>query len=84
MYTSSLEHTKLNENSQNVFCVQMPCVNEVMEPYDTDEISCIFLERKLVNRSDLTEHNSKVEGIFKKQTRQMFWSLSCCKNIEAM
>ncbi len=39
----------------------MPCVNKVMAPHDKQmKLSAFFLERNLVNWSDLTKHNRRV------------------------
>ncbi len=62
MYTNSIKHTKFNKNSQNVSCAVRCHVWTKSWDLMTDEINCIFffLERKLVNQSDLTEHNRRV------------------------
>ncbi len=41
----------------------MPCVNDVMEAHDKQiKLTAFFLERKLVNPSDLTEHDRRVKS----------------------
>ncbi len=42
----------------------MPCVNKVMEPRDEQmKLTAAFLDRNLVNRSDLTKHNRRVKPV---------------------
>ncbi len=43
----------------------MPCVNKVMEPHDKQiKLPAFFLkERNLVNQSDLTKHNRRVNFV---------------------